>query len=40
MYHVYFVFLGRIIAETILPLDEHDWFRQSHDKFGKHVLLR
>jgi len=25
---------------VILPLDEHDWLKWSHDKFGTHDLLQ
>jgi len=36
---VHFALLGKITAEVILPLAEHDWLQWSHDKFGMHVQL-
>jgi len=36
---VYFALWGKIIAEFMLPLADHDWWQWSHDKFGMHVLL-
>jgi len=31
--------LGTVTAGAVLPLAEHDSLKQSHDKFGTHVLL-
>ena len=36
---VYFASWGKITSGVILPSAEHDWLKQSHDKFGSHVLL-
>ena len=36
---VYCASCGKIASGVILPSAEHDWLKQSHDKFGTHVLL-